>query len=87
MWERIVLNLVSNAVKYTFAGSITVRLSSEAGAAVLSVVDTGIGIAPDDLAQVFDRFHRIESAEARSRRAPASASRWCRSWSRCTGAA
>ena len=66
MWERIVLNLVSNAVKYTHNGSITVRLETIGDDAVLSVEDTGIGIAPDDLGRIFDRFHRIENARARS---------------------
>ncbi len=66
MWEKIVLNLVSNAFKYTFRGEITVSLHEEARFAVLSVQDTGVGIAKTELPRLFDRFHRVEGAEGRS---------------------
>ncbi len=66
MWERIVLNLMSNAVKYTFAGTVTVVLTANDTTVELSVSDTGIGIAAEDLPRVFDRFHRVENARARS---------------------
>ena len=66
MWEKIVLNLVSNAFKFTLEGRITVRLRGRDGNAVLEVVDTGTGIAPSELARVFDRFHRIEGARSRT---------------------
>ncbi len=66
MWERIVLNLLSNALKFTFRGSIEVSLRRVGDAAVLRVADTGIGIADGDLPRVFDRFHRIEHARGRS---------------------
>ncbi|MET7969884.1 SpoIIE family protein phosphatase [Micromonospora sp. NPDC005305] len=66
MWEKIVLNLVSNAVKFTFDGEIRVRVSARAGAAVLEVTDTGVGIAPEELPQVFERFHRVPGARART---------------------
>ncbi|WP_433803438.1 ATP-binding protein [Actinomycetospora sp. CA-084318] len=65
-WERVVLNLVSNALKYTRAGSVTVRLRREGDHAVLTVTDTGIGIAADELPRLFERFHRIEGTWARS---------------------
>ncbi|MCD2185687.1 SpoIIE family protein phosphatase [Actinomycetospora soli] len=65
-WERVVLNLVSNALKYTRAGSVTVQLRREGDQAVLTVADTGIGIAPDELPRLFERFHRIEGTWARS---------------------
>ncbi|NES28446.1 SpoIIE family protein phosphatase [Micromonospora terminaliae] len=66
MWEKIVLNLVSNAVKFTFDGEIRVRVRADAGAAVLEVADTGVGIAPEELPQVFERFHRVPGARART---------------------
>ena len=66
MWEKIVLNLLSNAFKFTFEGSITVELSDGGDAVELAVRDTGIGIAPDDLGHLFERFHRVASARART---------------------
>jgi PAS domain S-box-containing protein len=66
MWEKIVLNLVSNAFKFTFDGGIEVALS-EAGSKVrLEVRDTGTGIEPDQLPRLFERFHRVEGAKGRS---------------------
>ncbi|WNM42892.1 SpoIIE family protein phosphatase [Micromonospora halotolerans] len=66
MWEKIVLNLVSNAVKFTFDGEIRVRAEARDGAAVLEVTDTGVGIAPEELPQVFERFHRVPGARSRT---------------------
>jgi len=66
MWEGIVLNLVSNALKHTFAGTITVALRLRQNHVELEVIDTGIGIADDQLAQLFTRFHRVRGARARS---------------------
>jgi len=67
MWEKIVLNLLSNAFKFTFSGSIAVTLRSPApGRVELSVADTGVGIPAEHLPRVFDRFHRVEGALARS---------------------
>lgn len=66
MWEKIVLNLLSNAFKYTMAGGITVALSAHDGRAVLSVRDTGIGIPEHELPRLFERFHRVEGAMGRT---------------------
>lgn len=66
LWEKIVLNLVSNAFKFTLGGQITVTLRAAAGTAELQVTDTGIGIAEADIPKVFDRFSRIEGAGGRS---------------------
>jgi PAS domain S-box-containing protein len=66
MWEKIVLNLLSNAFKFTFAGEIQVRLRAVEDAAELSVTDTGVGIPKDELPRLFERFHRIESQKSRS---------------------
>lgn len=66
MWERIVLNLLSNALKFTFTGSITVSLRQADGQAVLRVADTGTGIPAQELPRLFERFHRVPHARARS---------------------
>ncbi len=66
MWEKIVLNLLSNAFKFTFEGTIALRLRPEEGHAVLTVSDTGTGIPEAELPQIFDRFHRIEGARGRT---------------------
>ncbi|WP_328617359.1 SpoIIE family protein phosphatase [Amycolatopsis sp. NBC_00355] len=66
MWEKVVLNLLSNAVKYTFDGTIRVRTGRDGEHAVVTVTDTGIGIAAGELPRLFERFHRIPSARARS---------------------
>jgi signal transduction histidine kinase len=66
MWEKMVLNLLSNAFKFTLKGSITVSLRQVGDAVELAVSDTGIGIAPDEQRNVFRRFHRVEGAEGRT---------------------
>ncbi len=65
-WEKIVLNLLSNALKFTFVGEITVALELEEDDVVLRVGDTGVGIPPDELAHLFERFHRVRNVDARS---------------------
>jgi signal transduction histidine kinase/DNA-binding response OmpR family regulator len=66
MWEKIVLNLLSNAFKFTFEGTIAVRLHADGGQVVLAVSDTGVGIESADLPRLFERFHRIEGTRSRS---------------------
>lgn len=66
MWEKIVLNLLSNALKFTFEGTISIRLRAEPGVVKLEVQDTGTGIPPHELPRLFERFHRIEGARSRS---------------------
>ena len=58
MWEKIVLNLLSNAFKFTFEGEIAVELRQESGSVELRVRDTGIGIPAAELPFIFERFHR-----------------------------
>jgi len=66
MWEKIVLNLVSNAFKFTLAGEVRVKLTVQGEWVELEVRDTGCGIAPDDLPRVFERFHRGKTTHART---------------------
>ena len=66
MWEKIVLNLLSNAFKHTFAGEIRVRLREDDLGVVLEVGDTGIGIPQEELANIFERFRRVPSARSRT---------------------
>jgi signal transduction histidine kinase len=62
--ERLLVNLVSNAVKYTKQGGVTVTLAKEGGHARLDVADTGIGIPPDALPHLFQEFYRAGNAKA-----------------------
>ena len=66
MWEKVVLNLLSNALKFTFDGSIAVRVDRDGTDAVIAFSDTGIGIPATEIPRLFERFHRIETARARS---------------------
>ncbi|BBX42954.1 SpoIIE family protein phosphatase [Mycobacterium simiae] len=66
MWEKVILNLLSNALKFTFDGSITVRVARDDTDAVVAVTDTGVGLPAAEMPHLFERFHRIENARARS---------------------
>jgi signal transduction histidine kinase len=66
MWEKIVLNLISNAFKFTFQGTITVGLREDGNNFELSVSDTGVGIPDHELPKIFERFHRVEGARSRT---------------------
>ncbi|MGH8256341.1 MAG: PAS domain-containing protein, partial [Steroidobacteraceae bacterium] len=66
MWEKIVLNLLSNAFKYTLCGKVVVRLSRQAGQAMLEVIDTGVGIPAREVPRLFERFHRVEGIQGRT---------------------
>jgi PAS domain S-box-containing protein len=66
LYEKVVLNLLSNAFKFTLAGEIEIRLRDNSNSAELSVRDTGAGIADDQLTHIFERFHRVEGARART---------------------
>jgi signal transduction histidine kinase/response regulator of citrate/malate metabolism len=66
MWEKIVLNLLSNALKYTLQGGIRVSLTGDGARARLSVSDTGTGIPHDALPRLFERFYRVPHARGRT---------------------
>jgi signal transduction histidine kinase/DNA-binding NarL/FixJ family response regulator len=67
MWEKVVVNLLANAVKYTFVGGIDVALRADDDGFRLTVADTGVGIVADELPHLFERFHRVAGATARTR--------------------
>jgi signal transduction histidine kinase/CheY-like chemotaxis protein len=66
MWEKVVLNLLSNAFKFTLEGGIAVRLAATPAGAELRVSDTGVGVPEAELPRLFERFHRIEGQRGRS---------------------
>ena len=66
MWEKIVLNLISNAFKFTFEGQISVRLQQVGKTAQLRIQDTGVGIPANEVPNLFVRFHRIPNARSRT---------------------
>lgn len=66
--EQVAHNLISNAIRYTDAGgAVTLRTRQDADGAVLEVTDTGIGMAPEDLPHVFERFWRSDRSRNRAR--------------------
>ncbi|MER5221059.1 SpoIIE family protein phosphatase [Streptomyces flaveus] len=66
MWEKIILNLLSNALKFTFTGGARVQMATDGDRARLTVTDTGTGIPADELPRLFERFHRVRGARSRS---------------------
>lgn len=66
MWEKVILNLLSNALKFTFDGSLGVAVREEDDRAVVTVSDTGVGIPSHEMPRLFERFHRISGVRARS---------------------
>lgn len=66
MWEQIVLNLLSNALKFTFEGTIALTLHERGDRLILCVEDTGVGVRADDVPKLFERFYRIEGVRSRT---------------------
>ena len=66
MWEKIVLNLLSNAFKFTLHGEIEIKLTKFNDKVHLTVRDTGTGISESELPRLFERFHRVEGAQGRT---------------------
>jgi signal transduction histidine kinase len=64
--KQVITNLVSNAVKFTEKGKITLRALKEANNMVLQVADTGIGIAKDDLDAIFEEFTQADTSASRA---------------------
>jgi two-component system phosphate regulon sensor histidine kinase PhoR len=63
--ERLLLNLVDNAVKYTDKGRVTVRLAASGGRFTIEVADTGLGIDGDHLAHIFERFYVVDKSRSK----------------------
>jgi signal transduction histidine kinase len=66
MWEKVVLNLLSNAFKFTLEGGIALTLRDAGSAIELEVRDTGAGIPAESLPRMFERFHRVDDTRGRS---------------------
>ncbi|WP_437814027.1 ATP-binding protein [Sorangium sp. So ce1078] len=66
MWEKIVLNLLSNALKFTFEGTVAISLRAHDDRVDLTVRDTGTGIPDHELSHLFKRFHRVQGARSRT---------------------
>jgi len=66
MWEKIVLNLISNAFKFTFEGEIAVSTERVGDFAELRVRDTGVGIPPEEISRLFERFYRVPNTRSRT---------------------
>jgi signal transduction histidine kinase len=56
---QVLINLISNAVKFTKSGSVTCRIKQKNDGVCISVIDTGIGIAPEDQPKVFEKFRQV----------------------------
>jgi len=68
MWEKVILNLLSNAYKFTYRGGVRIASSvaPDGETAVVEISDTGMGIPESELPRVFDRFHQVEGVHGRS---------------------
>jgi signal transduction histidine kinase/CheY-like chemotaxis protein len=63
--RQILYNLLSNAVKFTEAGEVSLTVACAEGVVTLMVADSGIGIAPQDMARLFSRFQQVDSSTTR----------------------
>jgi heavy metal sensor kinase len=63
--KQLLLNLVENAIKYTPSGEIQLAMHKQTGEVGVSVKDTGMGIPPDDVPHIFERFYRVDKARTR----------------------
>jgi signal transduction histidine kinase len=64
---QVLMNLVSNAIKFTEAGSVSIRAKVEDGSFVVTVSDTGVGIAAEDQERVFEEFQQVDSSSTRKK--------------------
>jgi PAS domain S-box-containing protein len=66
MWEKVVMNLLSNAFKFTFEGEIAVSVREADDGFQFSVQDMGVGIPPEEIPLLFERFHRVRHTRSRT---------------------
>lgn len=66
LWEKIVLNLLSNAFKHTFQGNISLSIRHSQEGVTLALQDTGVGIPADALPRLFQRFYRVQHRQSRT---------------------
>ena len=64
---QVLMNLVSNAIKFTEAGSVSIRAKVEDGSFLVAVTDTGVGIAPEDRERIFEEFQQVDSSSTRKK--------------------
>jgi signal transduction histidine kinase len=64
---QVLMNLVSNAIKFTEAGSVSIRAKIEDSSFVIAVTDTGMGIAPEDRERIFEEFQQVDSSSTRKK--------------------
>jgi signal transduction histidine kinase len=86
MWEKVVLNLLSNALKFTFNGSIRIAVRAEGSDAVVTVADTGVGVAGQEMPRCSSGSTALRTPAPGRTRAAASAWPWSRNSSSCTAA-
>lgn len=65
--RQVLTNLVSNAIKFTEAGAVSIRAQVEDGSFVVAVTDTGVGIAEEDRERIFEEFQQVDSSSTRKK--------------------
>lgn len=63
--REVLNNLIDNAIKYTPKGSVTVAIAGDADNLMINIADTGIGIPPEDLPHLFQKFYRVDNSDTR----------------------
>lgn len=63
--REVLSNLIDNAIKYTKQGTVTVGVNGDANNIAISIADTGIGIAPEDVPHLFQKFYRVDNSDTR----------------------
>jgi signal transduction histidine kinase len=64
--EQVIVNIVSNAVRYTAVGGIDISVEASPNEVRIVVKDTGCGIPKKDIPRIFERFYRVDKARSRA---------------------